>query len=86
MEPAALPALVDKNIRMLHDGQQALVVDPGDAGPVIETCASRGLKLTAILVTRHHADHNRGPGGLRARPGAPARHVATPGTRKNNFK
>lgn len=42
---------------MLHNGRQALVVDPGDAAPVLEAIEARGLTLTAILVTHHHADH-----------------------------
>ena len=30
----ALPAFTDNYIWMLHDGQRAVVVDPGDAAPV----------------------------------------------------
>lgn len=48
---------------MLHDGAEALVVDPGEAAPVRAALQSRGLALTGILVTHHHADH---VGGLAA--------------------
>ena len=34
MELLALPALADNYIWLLHDGKDALVVDPGDAAPV----------------------------------------------------
>lgn len=45
---------------MIHNGQEALVVDPGDASPVIQTLNQNGLKLKAILVTHRHADHIAG--------------------------
>jgi hydroxyacylglutathione hydrolase len=57
MDFFALPAFSDNYIWMLHDGPHALVVDPGDAAPVKEALHQRGLTLTAILVTHHHADH-----------------------------
>jgi hydroxyacylglutathione hydrolase len=60
MELLALPAFTDNYIWMLHNGQEALVVDPGDAAPVLDTLAQRGLTLTAILVTHHHPDHTAG--------------------------
>ena len=41
----------------MHDGQSALVVDPGDATPVREALQSAQLTLRAILVTHHHPDH-----------------------------
>lgn len=57
MDLVALPAFADNYIWMLHDGHQALVVDPGDAAPVRQALLDHGLTLTGILVTHHHADH-----------------------------
>ena len=57
MELIALPAFADNLIWMLHDGRQAIVVDPGAAAPVRNALHERGLRLAAILVTHHHADH-----------------------------
>jgi len=63
MNLIALPAFADNYIWMLHDGREALVVDPGDAAPVIDALDRLGLALTGILVTHHHGDH---VGGLEA--------------------
>lgn len=41
---------------MVH-GRNAVVVDPGDASPVLSYLHRHGLKLCAILVTHHHSDH-----------------------------
>jgi hydroxyacylglutathione hydrolase len=40
-----------------YDKEHAFVVDPGDAGPVLQLLRQQGLKLTDILVTHHHWDH-----------------------------
>ncbi|MBV8380608.1 MAG: hydroxyacylglutathione hydrolase [Paucibacter sp.] len=61
----ALPAFADNYIWMLHDGQQALVVDPGDAEPVHAALARYSLSLAGILVTHHHSDHTGGVDVLR---------------------
>ena len=37
-----------------------MVVDPGDAKPVINYLKSNGLTLDTILITHHHADHTGG--------------------------
>jgi hydroxyacylglutathione hydrolase len=71
MKLIPLPAYVDNYIWMLHDGQQALVVDPGDAEPVILALQREGVHLQGILVTHHHADHTAGVDRLRQVTGAP---------------
>lgn len=59
-----LPAFRDNYIWLVHDGQHAAVVDPGDAGPVLAYLAQHGLELAAVLITHHHADHVGGLKGL----------------------
>ncbi|MET1116981.1 MAG: hydroxyacylglutathione hydrolase [Comamonas sp.] len=66
-----LPAFSDNYIWMLHDGRQALVIDPGEAGPVLAALERHALQLQAILITHHHADHVGGVAALRAATGAP---------------
>ncbi len=70
MELIALPAFQDNYFWMLHDGRQALVVDPGEAAPVLAALRQGGLTLASILVTHHHADHTGGVAELRAATGA----------------
>lgn len=36
------------------------MVDPGDASPVLDYLKTQGLRLEAILITHHHADHTGG--------------------------
>ena len=52
-----VPAFADNYLWLLYDGKRALVVDPGDAYPVLRTLAQHRLHLELILVTHHHADH-----------------------------
>lgn len=65
-----LPAFSDNYIWMLHDARHALVVDPGDAAPVLQALHGMGLSLQAILVTHHHGDHVGGVSALREATGA----------------
>jgi len=57
MKLTPLPALTDNYIWLLDDGQQALVVDPGESYPVLRALLDKNLTLQAILVTHHHHDH-----------------------------
>jgi hydroxyacylglutathione hydrolase len=65
MKLIPLPAFADNYIWMLHDGKEALVVDPGDAQPVLLALQREHLQLKGILVTHHHADHTGGVDLLR---------------------
>ena len=69
----AISAFQDNYIWWLHrGGPQAVLVDPGDAAPVIEALDSAGHELTGILLTHHHWDHAGGVEALLARwPGVP---------------
>jgi len=60
-----IPAFSDNYLWALHNGQQALVVDPGDAGPMLDFLHKNSLDLAAILVTHHHADHIGGVARLK---------------------
>lgn len=60
-----LPAFNDNYIWMVHDGQRALVVDPGDPLVVLDALQRESLRLEAILVTHHHNDHIGGVKRLR---------------------
>lgn len=51
---------------MLHNDHQALVVDPGDASPVLDALQGLGVTLETILVTHDHTD---GVDALRAHTG-----------------
>ncbi len=67
----ALPALTDNYIWTLsgQDGR-ALVVDPGQAGPVL-TAIDAGLRPVAILLTHHHPDHIDGASAVLERFAVP---------------
>lgn len=63
-EVIRIPAFKDNYIWLLRKGRSAVVVDPGDASPVLEVLDREGLVLTAILITHHHADHQGGIAAL----------------------
>ena len=50
-----------------YTGREALVVDPAEAGAVINVLEKEGLSLTKILITHHHFDHTAGVGQLQNR-------------------
>ena len=57
VEIIPIPAFQDNYIWLIHDGKAAIVVDPGDAGAVINILTRLALTLNAILITHHHHDH-----------------------------
>lgn len=66
-----IPAFKDNYIWLLHKGDEAVVVDPGDAAPVKARLAALGVRLSAILITHHHADHQGGVSELLAAGAVP---------------
>lgn len=75
MQLIPIPAFSDNYIWALHDGRQALVVDPGESDGVAHWLKQEGLRLDTILITHHHADHTGGVAALREATGA---HVIGP--------
>ena len=65
-----LPAFQDNYLWLLQDGKRAIVVDPGDASPVLAGLRQASAQLEAILVTHHHMDHTGGVAALREATGA----------------
>ena len=60
-----IKALSDNYVWTLIEGEQAIVVDPGDAKPVLETFDKLKLNLKSIIITHHHYDHTGGIGELK---------------------
>ncbi|MDI9245479.1 hydroxyacylglutathione hydrolase [Marinobacter sp. CHS3-4] len=59
-----IPAFSDNYIWCLANSEdgKALIVDPGQADPVVDHLSQNHLTLDTILVTHHHPDHT---GGIR---------------------
>jgi hydroxyacylglutathione hydrolase len=57
LEIVPVGAFKDNYVWTLRKGGRAVVVDPGDARPVLEFLSREKLELSAILATHHHADH-----------------------------
>src|SRR5690606_35764704 len=65
-----VPAFSDNYIWLICKDGHAVVVDPGQADPVLEALNQYKLVLDAILLTHHHADHVGGVLALQQRTGA----------------
>ncbi|MCY4046388.1 MAG: hydroxyacylglutathione hydrolase [Cellvibrionales bacterium] len=64
-----IPAFNDNYFWLINQGQQAIVVDPGEANVVLSRLENQGLTLHAIFVTHKHYDHIGGVEQLKAETG-----------------
>ncbi|MBR7777094.1 hydroxyacylglutathione hydrolase [Undibacterium rugosum] len=77
-----VPAFDDNYLWIIHDGDSALVIDPGDANAILHVLEARQLRLTAILLTHHHADHTGGVDALLVHQPVPVYGPARDGIRQ----
>lgn len=52
-----IPCLSDNYAVLVHEGNETILVDAPEAGPIEAALAETGWTLTAVLITHHHADH-----------------------------
>lgn len=61
MNLISIAALSDNYIWLLHDAQhRCVIVDPGEAEPVLQALRKHQLTPVAVLLTHHHSDHVAG--------------------------
>lgn len=57
---ARVHAFADNFIWMIHNGREAVCVDPGDAQPVLSYLGETEQRLIGIVLTHWHGDHQGG--------------------------
>lgn len=67
----AIPALSDNYIWIItpasiQAGDPVAIVDPGEAGPVMDWLSHKQLRIGAVIATHHHPDHTAGINDLLA--------------------
>lgn len=67
-----IPALSDNYIWLVHDpdSDETMVVDPGEAQPVLDAAAERGWTISQIWITHWHPDHTDGIAAIKTATGA----------------
>jgi glyoxylase-like metal-dependent hydrolase (beta-lactamase superfamily II) len=62
----------EENCYVLYDAAgEAIVIDPGEAGPALSFIQEHKLHVNYILLTHGHFDHTRGVGEIKRASGAP---------------
>jgi len=69
MEATPIPLLKDNYAYLIEWDGNALVIDAGDAAPIVKIVEERGLNLLYVLSTHHHFDHVDGNLALKQRFG-----------------
>ncbi|UYY59991.1 hydroxyacylglutathione hydrolase [Sphingomonas sp. S2-65] len=72
LEIVRIPVLSDNYVWLVHDtvSDETMVVDPGEAAPVLAAAEARGWTISAIWNTHWHPDHTGGNAEVKAATGA----------------
>ncbi len=57
LHPEPILSFDDNYIWAINDGARAVLVDPGEAEPVLEWLNRQAITPVAVLLTHHHGDH-----------------------------
>lgn len=57
MRIVPVPCLKDNYAYLVIDREEAAVVDPGEAAPIVAAAEKEGVTITQIWATHHHPDH-----------------------------
>ena len=79
----ALRALQNNYIWITTRPEGCLVIDPGEAKPVLEFCERNATAVHSILITHHHQDHTGGIRGIMSH--FPDVHIIGPTHLQNDF-
>ena len=66
-----VPIGTDNYSYLLASRDHAVIIDPGEAMPVLQALRTHRLTATAILLTHHHTDHCAGVAALTAQLACP---------------
>ncbi len=70
VEVVCVPVLSDNYVWLMHGGGDTVIVDPGEAAPVLAALDARGWTASAIWNTHWHPDHTGGNQEVKAATGA----------------
>ncbi|MEN9865976.1 MAG: hypothetical protein RL748_1566, partial [Pseudomonadota bacterium] len=57
LQVLCVPAFDDNYLWLIHNGRDAVAIDPGAAAPIVAALEAQQLRLRAIFITHHHGDH-----------------------------
>ena len=84
LEVVRVAALSDNYVWLIHDaeGGETVVVDPGEAAPVLAALNDRGWRADQVWITHWHPDHTGGVSGIVERFGST---VTAPAAERDRF-